>query len=60
MFPLVSITTSFVAREDATSRSSAEAEQDEILERGPVVDHEMEELMPLVGMHSTYSLPCFC
>ncbi|XP_017977220.1 PREDICTED: protein DETOXIFICATION 42 isoform X4 [Theobroma cacao] len=53
MFPLVSITTSFVAREDATSRSSAEAEQDEILERGPVVDHEMEELMPLVACSNT-------
>ncbi|EOY09324.1 MATE efflux family protein isoform 1 [Theobroma cacao] len=54
MFPLVSITTSFVAREDATSRSSAEAEQDEILERGPVVDHEMEELMPLVESLSSF------
>ena len=60
MFPLVSITTSFVAEEEATSRSSTEAEQDENLERGRVVDHEMEELIPLVGMLSTDSLPYFC
>ncbi|XP_022766711.1 protein DETOXIFICATION 42-like isoform X4 [Durio zibethinus] len=47
MFPLVSITTSFVAEEDATSRSSTEVEQDENLVKGCVVDLEMEELMPL-------------
>ncbi|XVF07265.1 hypothetical protein REPUB_Repub06bG0123600 [Reevesia pubescens] len=53
MFPLVSITTSFVAEEDATSRSSTEAEQDENLERGHTVDCEMEDLTPLVGCSNT-------
>ncbi|XP_022766707.1 protein DETOXIFICATION 42-like isoform X1 [Durio zibethinus] len=53
MFPLVSITTSFVAEEDATSRSSTEVEQDENLVKGCVVDLEMEELMPLAGDNNT-------
>ncbi|XVE61170.1 hypothetical protein DITRI_Ditri06bG0018200 [Diplodiscus trichospermus] len=53
MFPLVSVTTSFVAEEVTTGRSSIEAEQDENLERGPSVDREMEELMPLVGRSDT-------
>ncbi|XVE95997.1 hypothetical protein REPUB_Repub02eG0183600 [Reevesia pubescens] len=53
MLPLVSITTSFVAEEDAASRSSTEVEQDEKLERGRVVDHEMEELTPLVDSSNT-------
>ena len=60
MFPLVSITTSFVAEEDTSSRLSTETEQDENLERSHVVEHEMEELMPLIGMLSTDSLLCFC
>ncbi|OMO71590.1 Multi antimicrobial extrusion protein [Corchorus olitorius] len=50
MFPLVSITTSFVAEEDAVGESTSEAEQDENLEKGHVVEHEMEQLMPLVVM----------
>ncbi|XWS43160.1 hypothetical protein CRYUN_Cryun16bG0079100 [Craigia yunnanensis] len=53
MFPLVSITTSFVAEEDASSRLSTETEQDENHERSHVVEHEMEELMPLIGCSNT-------
>ncbi|XVF56102.1 hypothetical protein PTKIN_Ptkin06aG0090000 [Pterospermum kingtungense] len=53
IIPLVSITTSFVAEEDATCSLSSEAEQDENLERGRFVEHEMEELKPLVGNSNT-------
>ncbi|KAJ6304091.1 hypothetical protein OIU77_017883 [Salix suchowensis] len=46
IFPLVSITTSFVAEEDATGRLTAEEHEDAKLEGGFAVDKEMEELLP--------------
>ncbi|KAA3465201.1 protein DETOXIFICATION 42-like [Gossypium australe] len=46
MFPLVSITTSFVAEEEATSKPSTEAEQDANPERESDVN---QELVPLTG-----------
>ncbi|KAG4215761.1 hypothetical protein ERO13_A01G196700v2 [Gossypium hirsutum] len=46
MFPLVSITTSFVAEEEATSKPTTEAEQDANPERESDVN---QELVPLTG-----------
>lgn len=50
IFPLVSITTSFVAEEDATGRLTAEEHEDAKLEGGFAVDKEMEELLPKAGI----------
>ncbi|KAJ6778700.1 PROTEIN DETOXIFICATION [Salix koriyanagi] len=52
IFPLVSITTSFVAEEDATGRLTTEEHEDAKLEGGFAVDKEMEELLPKA--ESTY------
>ncbi|TXG70452.1 hypothetical protein EZV62_005387 [Acer yangbiense] len=46
IFPLVSITTSFVAEEDTTGRLRAEAQENENLEKGFVINREMEKLLP--------------
>lgn len=46
IIPLVNITTSFVAEEDATGRLRAEALEDENLEKGFSADKEMEKLLP--------------
>ncbi|XP_031251729.1 protein DETOXIFICATION 42-like isoform X1 [Pistacia vera] len=48
IFPLVSVTTSFVAEEDTIGNLNAEAKEDENLEEGFAVNKEMEELIPLV------------
>lgn len=52
IIPLVSITTSFVAEEDANDRLSMEADDSEVLKKGYAVDLEMEmkELIPQVGV----------
>lgn len=50
IFPLVSVTTSFVAEEDTTGRLSAEAEENAKLEDGVAVNKELEELLPKAGM----------
>lgn len=47
IFPLVSITTSFVAEEDAIGRVSPEEEDSESLETGSTVNSENKELIPL-------------
>ncbi|XP_041026223.1 protein DETOXIFICATION 42-like isoform X3 [Juglans microcarpa x Juglans regia] len=48
IIPLVSVTTSFVAEEDANERLSMEADDSEVLKKGYAVDLEMEmkELIP--------------
>lgn len=46
IFPLVSITTSFVAEEDTLGKISPEAEKCEDLEKSGHKDNEMKELMP--------------
>ncbi|XP_041026224.1 protein DETOXIFICATION 42-like isoform X4 [Juglans microcarpa x Juglans regia] len=50
IIPLVSVTTSFVAEEDANERLSMEADDSEVLKKGYAVDLEMEmkELIPQV------------
>ncbi|KAJ6895729.1 hypothetical protein NC651_022067 [Populus alba x Populus x berolinensis] len=46
IFPLVSVTTSFVAEEDAIGRVSPEEEDSESLETGSTVNSENKELIP--------------
>ncbi|KAI9161997.1 hypothetical protein LWI28_022714 [Acer negundo] len=46
IFPLVSITTSFVAEEDTTGRLRTEAQENENLEKGFVINKEMETFLP--------------
>ncbi|GLT37388.1 hypothetical protein SLA2020_117060 [Shorea laevis] len=53
MFPLVSVTTSFVAEEDAASSSCTEAEKIEEIEMGCASDSEMEKLITQVGFSDT-------
>lgn len=52
IFPLVSVTTSFVAEEDAIQTLSTEAPKYEELEKGISVDKELEmdDLTPLLGI----------
>uniref|UniRef100_A0A5B7AK41 Protein DETOXIFICATION n=1 Tax=Davidia involucrata TaxID=16924 RepID=A0A5B7AK41_DAVIN len=45
IFPLVSITTSFVAEDDTVGRISSEESKGENLEKGSAKDNEMKELM---------------
>ncbi|XP_061954576.1 protein DETOXIFICATION 42-like isoform X2 [Populus nigra] len=52
IFPLVSITTSFVAEEDATGGLTTEDHEDAKLQGGFAVNKEMEELLPQA--ESTY------
>lgn len=49
IFPLVSITTSFVAEEDTTEPLSTQEQVYERLENATFVNKEMEVLKPLVG-----------
>lgn len=49
IFPLVSVTTSFVAEEDAIGRVSPEAQESEYLETGSCVNTENKELIPQKG-----------
>ncbi|KAJ4706436.1 Protein DETOXIFICATION [Melia azedarach] len=48
IFPLVSVTTSFVAEEDAIGRLTAEAHEDGKLEKDFAPNEEMEKLIPQV------------
>lgn len=50
IFPLVSITTSFVAEEDATGGLTTEDLEDAKLQGGFAVNKEMEELLPQAGI----------
>ena len=52
IFPLVSVTTSFVAEEDTIGRVSSEAQESEYLETGSCVNTENKELIPQKGMAS--------
>lgn len=52
IFPLVSITTSFVAEEDTLGGWSNEVLETENLEKGLAMDNEMEELITRVGNYS--------
>lgn len=48
IFPLVSVTTSFVAEEDTLSGDTPqEVEKNEWLEAAPIMDAEIKELIPL-------------
>ncbi|KAL7097943.1 hypothetical protein ACP275_10G174500 [Erythranthe tilingii] len=54
IFPLVSITTSFVAEEDAKTNSKGEEYQNiEMLDKQSAVDNEKEEMIPKSGIHHT-------
>ncbi|RDY05979.1 Protein DETOXIFICATION 42, partial [Mucuna pruriens] len=46
IFPLVSVTTSFVAEEDTLSGASPQIEETRCLEAGPPMDAETKELLP--------------
>ena len=55
IFPLVSVTTSFVAEEDAIGRVNPEAQDcDEYLETVSTTDSEHKELIPKKGMFSIF------
>ena len=56
IFPLVSVTTSFVAEEDATKSLSIDSQEIEIVENGFAADGEKEELLPKVGKALTIFL----
>ncbi|KAL3534285.1 hypothetical protein ACH5RR_002746 [Cinchona calisaya] len=56
IFPLVSVTTSFVAEEDATKNLRGDLQEIEIMENSFAVDNEKEELLPKVELRSK-SLP---
>ncbi|XVF47392.1 hypothetical protein PTKIN_Ptkin03bG0105300 [Pterospermum kingtungense] len=49
IFPLVSVTTSFVAEEDTIGRVSPEAQESEYLETGSCINTENKELIPQKG-----------
>ncbi|KAF8398372.1 hypothetical protein HHK36_017299 [Tetracentron sinense] len=55
IFPLVSVTTSFVAEEDTagTERLGIETEESDNLEKGSAISSEMEELIPHVDTNGT-------
>uniref|UniRef100_A0A2P2M469 MATE efflux family protein 1 n=1 Tax=Rhizophora mucronata TaxID=61149 RepID=A0A2P2M469_RHIMU len=46
IFPLLSVTTSFVAEEDTTGRASPQVQENELLEEGSIANEEKEELIP--------------
>lgn len=50
IFPLVSVTTSFVAEEDTLTQMSQEAEKSETLQMGTLVSTEGDKLIPTEGM----------
>ncbi|XP_027344307.1 protein DETOXIFICATION 42-like isoform X2 [Abrus precatorius] len=49
IFPLVSVTTSFVAEEDTLSGASPQIEESRCLEAGPTMDAETKNLLPQKG-----------
>lgn len=58
IFPLVSITTSFVAEEDAVKRVSPEAQKSSYLEMGVTKNSETKELISQTG--KLFIFNCFC
>ena len=52
IFPLVSVTTSFVAEDDAASKMAAEERESGDLERCPFENSELKELFPKNGTSS--------
>lgn len=54
IFPLVSVTTSFVAEEDTLSGASPQIEEGKCLEAGGPVDTETKELLPQKGIIPLY------
>lgn len=50
IFPLVSVTTSFVAEEDTIAQVSPGAQESEHLEMGTLISTEEEKLIPTKGM----------
>ncbi|CAK9146887.1 unnamed protein product [Ilex paraguariensis] len=46
IFPLVSVTTSFVAEEDTVTKASPEAQESKNLEMGSIINNENEKLIP--------------
>ncbi|OMP07146.1 hypothetical protein COLO4_07592 [Corchorus olitorius] len=56
IFPLVSVTTSFVAEEDTIGRVNSEEKESEYLETGLCANNENKELIPQKGF--TYAKPC--
>lgn len=49
IFPLVSVTTSFVAEEDTLSGASSQVEENGCLEAGTTTDAETKEFLPQKG-----------
>lgn len=49
IFPLVSVTTSFVAEEDTVGRVTREGQESEYLESGSCINSESKELIPKNG-----------
>ncbi|XP_020539415.1 protein DETOXIFICATION 42 isoform X2 [Jatropha curcas] len=61
IFPLVSVTTSLVAKEDTTGILSTEVHETEKLEDGVAVNKEMEELLPKAeSTHKPSSVSSVC
>lgn len=65
IFPLVSVTTSFVAEEDATATvSPAEVQEGENMEIGSAVNNENKKLITHTGtrfnQYQRYSVPMLC
>lgn len=56
IFPLVSVTTSFVAEEDTMSQLSQEAREGESLQMGTFVSTEGDNLIPTEGMSGYHYL----
>ncbi|KAJ8751132.1 hypothetical protein K2173_016313 [Erythroxylum novogranatense] len=57
IFPLVSVTTSFVAEEDTIGEVSSEAQENESLEAGSIGSSENKELLPQHGVDEVASNP---
>ncbi|KAJ7980784.1 Protein DETOXIFICATION [Quillaja saponaria] len=57
IFPLVSITTSFVAEEDTIGRGDPELQESEYMESGSTMDSETEELIPRIRGNYDNSKP---
>lgn len=59
IFPLVSVTTSFVAEEDTIGTVSPEAKDSDYLETGSSTNGEMKQLIPESGMLHIFFLMYF-
>lgn len=58
IFPLVSVTTSFVAEEDAIGQVNPEAQESEHLELGTLLSPEEERLISTKGMELINIVTC--